>query len=62
MKRLKRGFVVALFALLAQMLQAQPSAKTGTVSGTVKDAQSGETLIGAFVEVKGGTLNISSPV
>lgn len=54
MKRLKRGFVVALFALLAQMLQAQPSAKTGTVSGTVKDAQSGETLIGAFVEVKGG--------
>lgn len=54
MKRLKRGFVVALFALLAQMLQAQPSAKTGTVSGTVKDAQSGETLIGAFVEIKGG--------
>lgn len=38
------------------------SAKTGTVSGTVKDAQSGETLIGAFVESKEDTLNISPPV
>ncbi len=33
MKRLKRGFVVALFALLAQMLQAQPSAPENWAEG-----------------------------
>ena len=52
MERSKRGFAVLVLAVFAQILAAQP--KTGTVSGIVKDAQSGETLIGAFVEVVGG--------
>ncbi len=43
-----------LAALLAQILPAQPSARTAVVSGVVRDAQSGETLIGAFLEVVGG--------
>ena len=51
MKELKRGFVVVSLALLFQTLVAQPSGKTGTVSGVVKDARTGDTLIGAFVEV-----------
>ncbi len=55
MKEIKRGFAaVALFALLVQTMAAQTSGKTGTINGEVRDARTGETLIGAYVEVEGG--------
>lgn len=60
MKEIKRGFAaVALFALLvqtmaAQTMAAQTSGKTGTINGEVRDARTGEMLIGAYVEVEGG--------
>jgi hypothetical protein len=50
-------FLIALFFLLPLSLLAQ---KKFTVSGYVKDAGNGETLIGATISVKGQTKGIST--
>ena len=50
--------VVALILSTAEMVAAQPAA--GAISGTVTDAQSGDTIQGALVEVQGTDLLLSA--
>ncbi len=50
MKKVKRVFVLAVLALCSVL-----TAEAQSIRGVIVDAQSGETLIGAFVEVVGGT-------
>jgi hypothetical protein len=54
---MKKNLLLVFFLLATQLLQAQ---KKVTVSGYIKDAYSGETLIGATFSIAGKTKGVSS--